>query len=147
MATTNTMNWYTNGLTSPPPAASAGAGASAKPSAVHTAHDKRQPDSPPPCGEGLGVGGTTPFGALQSPPPRPSPTRGEGTSTARAGARGEGDPVLIISLPLQGRMHDLAVLGHQRAFDDLVVPVDLQDLLLLVDHGLQERQQVLGVEA
>jgi BirA family transcriptional regulator, biotin operon repressor / biotin---[acetyl-CoA-carboxylase] ligase len=36
-------------------------------------------DSPPPCGEGLGVGGTSTFDVLQSPPPCPSPTRGEGT--------------------------------------------------------------------
>ena len=38
-----------------------------------------QPDSPPPCGEGLGVGGTPNLGVLQSPPPCPSPTGGEGT--------------------------------------------------------------------
>jgi error-prone DNA polymerase len=37
-------------------------------------------DSPPPCGEGLGVGGTPTANVLQSPPPCPSPTRGEGTT-------------------------------------------------------------------
>src|SRR5262249_34894357 len=43
---------------------------------------KPQPrrDSPPPCGEGLGMGGLPPFDVLQSPPPWPSsPPRGEGT--------------------------------------------------------------------
>ena len=39
-------------------------------------------------------------------------------------------------------MHDLAVLGHQRALHDLVVGVDLQRLGLLVDHGREEVQQV-----
>jgi excinuclease ABC subunit C len=38
-----------------------------------------QPDSPPPCGEGLGVGGLPTSDVLESPPPCPSPTRGEGT--------------------------------------------------------------------
>jgi len=33
--------------------------------------------SPPPRGEGLGVGGTPTSSVLQSPPPQPSPTRGE----------------------------------------------------------------------
>ena len=36
-------------------------------------------DSPPPCGEGLGVGGIPTSDVLDSPPPCPSPTRGEGT--------------------------------------------------------------------
>ena len=35
-------------------------------------------DPPPPCGEGLGVGGTPTADVLPSPPPYPSPTRGEG---------------------------------------------------------------------
>src|SRR5687767_6262863 len=43
------------------------------------AKGKRCADSPPPCGEGLGVGGTPTLDVLQSPPPCPSPTRGEGT--------------------------------------------------------------------
>ncbi len=38
-----------------------------------------RPDSPPPCGEGLGVGGLPTSDVLQSPPRCPSPTRGEGT--------------------------------------------------------------------
>src|SRR5262245_66499704 len=56
---------------------------------------KRCADSPPPCGEGLGVGGTPTFDILQSPPPCPSPTRGEGTlwrapvSSSRVGVAGE----------------------------------------------------------
>ena len=46
-------------------------------------------DSPPPCGEGLGVG--VPFGARESchneyPPPQPSPTRGEGAGPSRCAA-------------------------------------------------------------
>src|SRR5262245_6933949 len=48
-------------------------------------------DSPPPCGEGLGVGGTATFDVLQSPPPCPSPTRGEGT------------PILIDEDNIEGR--------------------------------------------
>jgi Fe-S oxidoreductase len=43
-----------------------------------------QPDSPPPCGEGLGVGGIPTSDVLESPPPCPSPTRGEGTQNASA---------------------------------------------------------------
>src|SRR5262245_2430379 len=43
------------------------------------AQDLRRLDSPPPCGEGLGVGGLPRSEALDSPPPCPSPTRGEGT--------------------------------------------------------------------
>jgi uncharacterized protein len=41
-------------------------------------HDSRS-NSPPPCGEGLGVGGTPTIDVLESPPPCPSPTRREGT--------------------------------------------------------------------
>ena len=41
-------------------------------------------NSPPPGGEGLGVGGPPTSNVLQSPPPCPSPTRGEGTTNARA---------------------------------------------------------------
>ncbi|HEX6000659.1 MAG TPA: pyruvate dehydrogenase complex E1 component subunit beta [Hyphomicrobiaceae bacterium] len=40
--------------------------------------------SPPPRGEGLGVGGTPTSTVLQSPPPQPSPTRGEGARAAPA---------------------------------------------------------------
>jgi hypothetical protein len=43
----------------------------------------RSAEAPPPCGEGLGVGGTPTFNVLEFPPPCPSPTRGEGTTTAR----------------------------------------------------------------
>jgi pyruvate dehydrogenase E1 component beta subunit len=38
--------------------------------------------SPPPRGEGLGVGGTTTSEVLRSPPPQTSPTRGEGVRAA-----------------------------------------------------------------
>lgn len=47
----------------------------ALPSAVETL--LRRTLSPPPCGERLEVGGTTPAGRPDSPPPRSSPTRGE----------------------------------------------------------------------
>jgi pyruvate dehydrogenase E1 component beta subunit len=40
--------------------------------------------SPPPGGEGLGVGGTPTANVLRCPPPQPSPTRGEGAQTATA---------------------------------------------------------------
>ena len=40
-------------------------------------------DSPPPGGEGLGVGGTPTSNVLESPPHRPSPTRGEGARAER----------------------------------------------------------------
>jgi pyruvate dehydrogenase E1 component beta subunit len=40
--------------------------------------------SPPPGGEGLGVGGTPTANVLRSPPPPPSPTRGEGVRAAPA---------------------------------------------------------------
>src|ERR1700693_5614124 len=49
-------------------------------------------------------------------------------------------------LGLEIRMHDRALAGQQRAFDDLVVPVDRKLLFFLVDHGVQEGEQVLGVE-
>jgi fatty-acyl-CoA synthase len=48
-----------------------------------TTLDERGAGSPPPCGEGLGVGGIPTANVLRSPPPCPSPTRGEGTATAR----------------------------------------------------------------
>jgi UDP-2,3-diacylglucosamine hydrolase len=40
---------------------------------------KHRSDSPPPCREGLGVGGTPNLEVRESPPPCPSPARGEGT--------------------------------------------------------------------
>jgi hypothetical protein len=40
---------------------------------------RARPDSPPPCGEGLGVTGTPTSDILQSPPPCPSRTRAEAT--------------------------------------------------------------------
>src|SRR5713101_1514917 len=42
---------------------------------------------PPPCGEGLGVGGAPTANVLQSPPPCPSPARGEGTAAERSARR------------------------------------------------------------
>ena len=60
------------------------------PTAVRLSTSCAEGASPPPGGEGLGVGGipasivelrkdVAAFNALQSPPPCPSPTRGEGT--------------------------------------------------------------------
>src|SRR5262245_26914905 len=57
---------------------------------------------------------------------------------------------LTRSLPahrLEAWMNDFAVTGHQRALDELILPIHLQGLLLLVDHGLEEGEQVFGVEA
>jgi phosphopantothenoylcysteine decarboxylase/phosphopantothenate--cysteine ligase len=56
--------------------------------------------SPPPYGEGLGVGGTPTADVLQSPPPCPSPTRGEGTTKGPS----------VLRLPLSGR-HVLVTSG------------------------------------
>src|SRR3569832_332899 len=44
------------------------------------------------------------------------------------------------------RMHDLAALGDERAFDQIVVPIDRQRLFLLVDHRIQEGQEIARVE-
>ncbi|MGE0848560.1 MAG: excinuclease ABC subunit UvrA [Hyphomicrobiaceae bacterium] len=44
----------------------------------NASRSKHATGSPPPGGEGLGVGGSPTSGVLESPPPRPSPTRGEG---------------------------------------------------------------------
>ena len=44
-------------------------------------------DPPPPCGEGLGVGGAT-TQTFWIPPPRPSPTRGRGRGRAVGDASG-----------------------------------------------------------
>ena len=48
--------------------------------------------SPPPRGEGLGVGGTPPSEARESPPPQPSPTRGEGARAAPVAAAATPEP-------------------------------------------------------
>src|ERR1700674_1831139 len=89
-------------------------------------------------------------------PPMPVAEAGAGASRAQASAailrtmlRGERSVRVVISrsLRLQAGVDDLPVLGDERAFDDLVVPIDLQGLVLLVDHRVEEGQQVLGVEA
>ncbi len=49
-------------------------------------YQERNADPPPPCGEGLGVGGVPTSAVLGSPPPCPSPTRGEGTMGLSVGA-------------------------------------------------------------
>src|SRR5215467_1356514 len=56
---------------------------------------------------------------------------------------------LVWDLPprrLEAWMNDFAVTGHQRALDELIVPVHVQGFLLLVDHGLEESEKVFGVE-
>src|SRR5215831_19018049 len=53
-------------------------GGSANPSRMRSAGNNRVGFSPPPCGEGSGVGvvrGGTPLPQPPDPPPRPSPTR------------------------------------------------------------------------
>src|SRR5215813_9022022 len=47
---------------------------------------------------------------------------------------------------LEAWMDNFAVTGHQRAPDELIVPVYFQSLLLLVGHGLEESEKVFGVE-
>src|SRR5262245_24825085 len=56
-------------------------GQACKPGGVGSPPPRRESirDSPPPCGEGLGVGGLPTLEICDSPPPCPSPTRGEGT--------------------------------------------------------------------
>src|SRR4051812_11263405 len=89
-------------------------------------------------------------------PPIPAANAGAGASRAAVSPTNlrivpcrERSARLLISrfLRLQVGVDDLPVLGDKRAFDDLVVPVDLQGLVLLVDHGLEEGVEVLGVEA
>src|SRR4051812_17132016 len=53
---------------------------------------------------------------------------------------------MALRLSLEVRMHDRAVVGQQRALDDLVVPIDRQLFLFLVDQGLDEGQQIPGVK-
>jgi tRNA pseudouridine32 synthase/23S rRNA pseudouridine746 synthase len=58
--------------------------------------------SPPPCGEGSGVGVATMETSLGDPPPQPSPARGEG---ARSGVRS----TWLAMEPVTGRTHQLRV--------------------------------------
>ena len=60
---------------------------------------KRCADSPPPCGEGLGVGGIPTFDVLQSPLPVPPPRRVEDAPPARWG-RGRCGTLLFV---IEGR--------------------------------------------
>ncbi|WP_257170065.1 RluA family pseudouridine synthase [Bradyrhizobium sp. SRS-191] len=70
-------------------------------------------DSPPPCGEGSGVGVPTGSVARGHPPPRPSPARGEGAQPAV----GESEPqsaktpklTWLAMEPITGRTHQLRV--------------------------------------
>jgi phosphomethylpyrimidine synthase len=66
-----------------------------------TAHHKplRGIDSPPPCGEGSGVGVTTNAVVQGNPPPQPSPARGEGVTAAQGGGeKTSGKPPMITQL-------------------------------------------------
>ena len=54
-----------------------------KPPAVKPKGKASRADSPPPGGEGSGVGGSPTSDVLESPLPRPSPTRGEGAQGER----------------------------------------------------------------
>src|SRR5262245_60782761 len=104
MAITNTMNSYTNGLTSPPAlAARAGRGKVLAARATSAAACReRRPNSPPLDGEGDRLARAVRLHAQAA----------EGIFISR-------------SLRLQAGVHDLAVLGEQRALDDFIVPVDL----------------------
>jgi len=62
---------------------------------------KHRSDSPPPCGEGLGVGGAPNLEVLEFPPPCPSPARGEGT--LRPVSRSASSVELPLSIV--GRLH------------------------------------------
>src|SRR4029077_10167201 len=56
-------------------------------------------DSPPPCGEGSGVGGTTNAVVQGNPPPQPSPARGEGVGAVQGGGeKTSGKPPMITQL-------------------------------------------------
>src|SRR5204863_3067424 len=80
---------------------SAGAAPAAKPAPPPTA--KGTTRSPPPGGEGLGVGGAPTADVRRSPPPSPSPTRGEGPAASHAAANGHGDRRIFAS-PLARRL-------------------------------------------
>ena len=72
----------------------------------------RGPNSPPPCGEGSGVGVQAKT-ARVAPPPQPSPARGEGAQ--RAGGETDASLSKLIKLtwlamePVTGRTHQLRV--------------------------------------
>ncbi|NPV24016.1 RluA family pseudouridine synthase [Bradyrhizobium aeschynomenes] len=83
--------------------------------ASHASHSSPAcgPDSPPPCGEGSGVGVPTGSLARSHPPPQPSPTRGEGADRA-AGESGASSVNLtkltwLAMEPVTGRTHQLRV--------------------------------------
>jgi len=59
--------------------------------------------SPPPCGEGTGVGGIPTTAVLPSPPPQPSPTRGEGVPH-----KGGGECAVRLGLRLVGGLAEEA---------------------------------------
>ncbi|CAL74333.1 putative RNA pseudouridine synthase (Uracil hydrolyase) [Bradyrhizobium sp. ORS 278] len=69
--------------------------------------------SPPPCGEGSGVGVPTGIAARSHPPPRPSPARGEGADRATgesAASSGKAPKLTWLAMePITGRTHQLRV--------------------------------------
>src|SRR5262249_17861546 len=71
----------------------------------------------------------------------------EGRGTVVTGSRHDCTLIISRTLMLQARMDRLAFTAHQCALDELSTPVPLPGFFLLVDHGLEERQQVLGVKA
>src|SRR6185436_1837514 len=73
--------------------------------------------SPPPCGEGLGVGGFQ--DRRVSPPPRPSPTREEGESPLRPASP---SPIRSVELEVRGDLAFPAVAIREQA---LLVVVEL----------------------
>src|SRR5206468_11710469 len=54
---------------------------------------------------------------------------------------------LSLSFRLEVRMDDGAVLGQRGGLHELIVPVHGERLLFLVDHGLNEIEQIARVEA
>jgi molybdenum cofactor guanylyltransferase/molybdopterin-guanine dinucleotide biosynthesis protein MobB len=73
--------------------------------------------SPPPCGEGSGVGGVPTSTVLESPPPWPSPTRGEGKRpfvVGVAGWKNSGKTTLVARLvaELVGRGYRVSTVKH-----------------------------------
>jgi tRNA pseudouridine32 synthase/23S rRNA pseudouridine746 synthase len=72
---------------------------------VATSPPVRDLGSPPPCGEGSGVGVTTSDVVSGNPPPQPSPARGEGAVSAS----GSGQLTWLALEPVTGRTHQLRV--------------------------------------
>ena len=102
--------------------------------------EKLRASSPPPGGEGLGVGGSPTSDVLQSPPPQPSPTRGGGSRAQRGSSfltpeeeRIKRDGLVLILKELHDKLDALV-------FEAYGWPADLDDeeiLKRLVDLNKQ----------